>query len=96
MIGPRARGPRKFAREAVPERAVPGERISSFDIVITWVTLKASASCVTPSRRQATPYAIAGFSTVVCTSHDETVAGIKPARPYRMNWVTPLSGPREP
>src|ERR1700676_3026201 len=50
MIGPRASGPRKFAREVFPEpalreRAGFGTRISSFDIAITWVTRKASASC---------------------------------------------------
>src|ERR1019366_8292329 len=51
MIGPRACGPRKLAPEVLRESALPGVIISSFDIVITWVTRKTSASCVTPSRR---------------------------------------------
>jgi hypothetical protein len=55
MIGPRASGPPNVAREVFPElefreRAGCGEIISSLDIAITWVTRKAAASCVTPSR----------------------------------------------
>ena len=35
-------------------------------------------------------------SVALCASHEEIVAGMKPTMPYRKNWVTPLSGPREP
>src|SRR5450631_2963561 len=42
------------------------------------------------------PHAATGGSTVSCASHDEIVPGIKPTRPYMMNWTAPLSGPREP
>src|ERR1700754_5119404 len=35
-------------------------------------------------------------SAYLCDSHDEIVDGTKPTRPYRMNWMTPDSGPREP
>src|ERR1700738_5129226 len=52
MIGPRGSGPRNVARELLPERAVPGERISSFDIAITWVTRATGASCVMAPRRR--------------------------------------------
>jgi hypothetical protein len=50
MIGPRASAradapaPRELALRA---RAAMGEKISSFDMLITWVTPAASASCVT-------------------------------------------------
>ena len=46
-----------------------------------------------PHRRS---YAFAGSSIASCASQDDTVAGMKPTSPYRMNWVIPLSGPREP
>src|SRR5229473_6016574 len=55
MIGPAASAPRKVAREVRSERVLRLERISSFDIAITWVTPEAGASCVTPSRRCARP-----------------------------------------
>jgi hypothetical protein len=37
-----------------------------------------------------------GSSSTSCASHEETAPGTKPTSPYRKNWTTPLSGPREP
>src|SRR6266446_6748069 len=55
MIGPAAWVARNVAREIRSARAARLERISSFDIAITWVMREAGASCVTPSRRQPRP-----------------------------------------
>ena len=40
----------RFAREVLPARADGGDRISSFDIAMTWVTRATGTSCVTPSQ----------------------------------------------
>src|SRR6266851_2689933 len=55
MIGPAASAPRNVAREVRSGRALRVERISSFDIAITWVTRETGASCLTLSRCRARP-----------------------------------------
>jgi hypothetical protein len=66
------------------ERAALGTRISSFDIAITWVTRRDSASCVTRSRFYLLSIAgdtAVGSSIASCASQEQITAGMKPTRP---------------
>src|ERR1700694_5822790 len=98
MIGPCASLPRNVAREVFPERAVRAERISSFDIAITWVTLEAVASCVTPARpslycREA---AAVAFLCERCPARPHAIAGSSIALCVSHDETTPGINPARP